>query len=165
MTEVTLELEWFALGWKAAGSHRAGSDLRAEGASWCSFQPAACGSVVVSPLLSVPSVLLGWLFSLKSIRIPRVVSEQRLVQWWHWACQRLDASGCPAAGAEVGKSFHAGKRATRLAHARDQHLLHSCSKAIQTVISFPGLLVLLYSLPSMHYPAKTLGWRGETNFF
>lgn len=52
-----------------------------------------------------------------------------------------------------------------VAHAHDQHLLHSYSKAIQTIISFPGLLVLLYSLPSMHYPAKTLSRRGETNFF
>lgn len=68
-------------------------------------------------------------------------------------------------GAKVGKSFPAGKWATRVAHARDQHLLRSCSKAIQTVISFPGLLVLLYSLPSMHYPAKTLGWRGRTKLF
>lgn len=53
----------------------------------------------------------------------------------------------------------------RVAHAHDQHLLRSYSKAIQTKISFPGLLVLLYSLPSMHYPAKTLCRRGETNFF
>lgn len=135
-----------------------------EGSHWCSFQPAARGLVVVSLLPPVPSKLLGWL-SLKSIRIPAVVSEQHLIQRWRWACQHLDASGSPAVGAKARISFRAGKRATHVAHARDQHLLPSYSKAIQTVISFPGLFVLLYSLPSMHYPAKTLGWRGETNFY
>lgn len=39
------------------------------------------------------------------------------------------------------------------------------SEAVQAVTSSPGLLVLLYSLPSMHYPAKTLVWRGEMNLF
>lgn len=69
--------------------------------------PAAGGSVLVSPVPSVLSMLLGWLLSLKSIYVPRVVSEQHLVQ--RWACRRSDTSESPAVGAKVGKSFHAGK--------------------------------------------------------
>lgn len=74
-TKITLELERFALGWKAAGSCRAQSECRLREQAGARSSPQHVGQSS-----SVPSVLLGWLFSLKSISIPRVISELNLLQ-------------------------------------------------------------------------------------
>lgn len=149
VTKVTLELEWFALGWKAAGSRRAGSDR-----GWGSKLVLVPASGAWVDHCQPPSVC-----PVRAVGVALLLEVHPYSKSGFWTASRpvmtlgLSAFGCfwsPAAGAEVGKSFHAGKWATLVAHARDQHLLHSCSKAIQTnFFSWPVSVALQFTFHAL----------------